>query len=98
MHARFTALARAEFLAEISYYDNLRTGLGARFQAAVEDAAARAAASPRSGASVAGVARRWLLSGFPFRLVYTETADGILVHALAHNRRRPSHWIERLDP
>jgi hypothetical protein len=33
--ARFTALARAEFLAEISYYENRRTGLGARFRAEV---------------------------------------------------------------
>ena len=28
-HARFTALARAELLAEVSYYENRRTGLGA---------------------------------------------------------------------
>jgi len=94
--ARFTALARAEFLAEISYYENRRTGLGARFRAEVEAASELAASSPKSGAPIAGVARRRLLQTFPFSLVYTETNNGILVHAIAHSRRRPTYWIGRL--
>jgi hypothetical protein len=95
-HARFTALARAELLAEVSYYENRRTGLGARFRAEVEAASELAAESPRSGAAVAGVARRRLLATFPFALVYTETAYGVLIHAVAHTRRRPTYWIARL--
>jgi toxin ParE1/3/4 len=94
--ARFTALARAEFLAEISCYENRQTGLGARFRAEVEAASELAASSPESGAPIAGVARRRLLPTFPFALVYTETDYGILVHAIAHNRRRPTYWIGRL--
>jgi plasmid stabilization system protein ParE len=94
--ARFTALARAELLAEIAYYENRRAGLGARFRAEAEAASELAASSPKSGAPTAGVARRRLLSSFPFALVYTETDYGILVHAVAHNRRRPTYWIGRL--
>ena len=94
--ARFTALARAELLAEISYYENRRSGLGARFRAEVEATSELAASSPTSGAPIAGVARRRLLPTFPFALVYTETDYGILIHAVAHNRRRPTYWIERL--
>jgi hypothetical protein len=71
--ARFTALARAELLAEISYYENRRTGLGARFRAEVETASELAVSSPKSGAPIAGVARRRLLTTFPFALVYAET-------------------------
>ena len=63
--ARFTALARAELLAEASYYENRRTGLG-------------------------------VLPTFPFGLVYTETDYGILIHAVAHNRRGSTYWIGRL--
>jgi hypothetical protein len=48
--ARFTALARAELLAEVSYYENRRTGLGTRFRAEVEAASEVAASSPKSGA------------------------------------------------
>jgi toxin ParE1/3/4 len=94
--ARFTALARAELLAEINYYENRRAGLGARFRAEVEEACEVAASAPNSGAVVAGVARRRLLPKFPFALVYTETEYGILIHAVAHNRRRPTYWIGRL--
>lgn len=94
--ARFTELARAELLAEVAYYENRRPGLGGRFQAEVESACESAAGSPKSGAPVAGVARRRLLTTFPFSIIYTETDDGVLVHAVSHNRRRPTYWIKRL--
>lgn len=94
--ARFTTHARAELLAEIAYYENRRTGLGSRFRTEVEATSENAAVSPNSGAPVAGVARRRLLPTFPFGIVYTETDYGILVHAVAHNRRRPTYWIRRL--
>jgi toxin ParE1/3/4 len=94
--ARFTALARAELLAEISYYENRRAGFGARFRAEVEATSELAVSSPSSGAPIAGVARRRLLPTFPFALVYTETDYGILIHAVAHNRRGPTYWIGRL--
>lgn len=93
---RFTALARAELLAEIAYYESRRPGLGARFRAEVEATSENAASSPKSGAPIAGVARRRLLPTFPFGLIYTETDSGILIHAVAHNRRRPAYWIRRL--
>ena len=94
--ARFTAFARKEFLAEISYYEALRAGLGARFRTEVEAVAERAAAFPKSGApSVAG-ARKRLLSHFPFSVVYTEMDYGVLIHAIAHNRRFPEYWVGRL--
>ena len=94
--ARFTALARAELLAEIAYYENRRTGLGARFRAEVESVSEIAAASPDSGAPIAGVARRRILPTFPFSLIYTVTGYGILIHAVSHNRRRPAYWIGRV--
>ena len=45
-HARFIAAARIEFLAEVIYYTEAEAGLGARFNAAVEEAAVRALAFP----------------------------------------------------
>ena len=41
-YARFIAAARLEFLAEVIYYNEAQPGLGERFTAAVEEAAARA--------------------------------------------------------
>lgn len=94
--ARFTALARAELLAEVAYYENRSTGLGARFLVEVESVSENAATSPDSGAPIAGVARRRLLPTFPFSVIYTVADYGVLIHAVAHNRRRPTYWIGRL--
>lgn len=51
--ARFTALARAELPAEVSYCENRGSGLGARFRAEVEAASELAVSSPKSGADLA---------------------------------------------
>lgn len=76
--ARFVPAARREFLAEIVYYNEEQAGLGARFTAAVEDAAARALAFPHAGSPAAGNTWRVLLQGFPFSVVYREVPAGIL--------------------
>ena len=94
--ARFTEHARAEFLAEIAYYETLRKGLGARFRREVEAVAERAAAFPNSGAPAAAGTRKRLVPHFPFCIVYAESGYGILIHAVAHNRRLPEYWVGRL--
>ena len=94
--ARFTAHARSELLAETAYYEALQKGLGAQFRAQVQAAAERAAAFPKSGSPAPSGTRRRLLEKFPFALVYSETDYGILVHAVAHNRRLPEYWVGRI--
>lgn len=95
--ARFVPAARREFLAEIIHYDQEQAGLGARFNAAVEEAAARALAFPHAGSSAAGNTRRVLLQGFPFSIVYREVASGIVIFALAHQSRRPDYGAARVQ-
>jgi hypothetical protein len=67
--ARFIAAARLEFLAEVIYYSEAEGALGARFTAAVEEAAARALAFPRSGSPCRSNTRRILVKGFPYSLI-----------------------------
>lgn len=94
--ARFTRQARAEFLAQLAYYEAQQAGLGARFRAAVEAAAQRAADHPFHGKPSAGGTRRRLVANFPFSVVYTQTEDGVLIHAVADGRRRPDFWLHRM--
>jgi plasmid stabilization system protein ParE len=95
--ARFVPAARREFLAAIVYYNQEQTGLGARFTAAVEEAAARALAFPRAGSPAAANTRRVFLQGFPFSVVYREVAVGIVIFAVAHQSRRPNYWELRVQ-
>ena len=94
--ARFTKHARAEFLAQIGYYEGQQRGLGARFRVEVESAAQRAAAYPLHGKLSAGGTRRRLVADFPFSVIYTETEYGVLIHAIADGRRQPDYWISRV--
>lgn len=64
--ARFIAAARLELLAEVIHYNETEPGLGIRFVAAVEEAAARAVAFPRAGSPARSNTRRVFLKSFPF--------------------------------
>jgi hypothetical protein len=95
-HARFVAEARLEFLSEVSYYNRAQEGLGARFSAALEEAAARALVYPLAGTLSAETnTRRMMVKGFPFALHYRPEQDGIVIFAVANHLRQPNYWQER---
>ncbi len=71
--ARFTKQARAELLAQISYYEKEELGLGARFRKEVESAAQRAAAFPQHGKPGSAGTRKRRVVDFKISVVYTET-------------------------
>ncbi len=93
--ARFIAAARIEFLAEVIHYDEAQPGLGERFTAAVEEAAARALAFPLAGSPSPSNTRRVIVKGFPFSIVYRPESEGIVIFALAHHARMPYYWQSR---
>jgi len=94
--ARFVAAARLEFLAEVIYYSEAQAGLGVRFTAAVEEAAARALAFPLSGSPFRSNTRRVLVKDFPFSLIYRPEPEGVVIFAVAHHARRPYYWRSRV--
>lgn len=91
---RFTSLARREFLAQVAFYNAETQGLGNRFAAAVEEAAARAVAFPYSGSPAAGGTRRVFVKNFPISLVYRP--GKIVIFAIAHHSRLPDFWSTRV--
>jgi toxin ParE1/3/4 len=95
--ARFVAAARQEFLAEIAYYNEAESGLGARFAAAVEEATARALAFPLAGSPAASGTHRVILKGFPFSIFYRPEGNRIVVFAVAHHARQPGYWLGRVQ-
>jgi toxin ParE1/3/4 len=40
--------------------------------------------------------RRFLLRRFPFVIVFRKAVEGVEVIAIAHSRRRPDYWRERI--
>jgi plasmid stabilization system protein ParE len=94
---RFVAPARAEFLAEVFFYNQVAPGQGARFAVAVEEATARALTFPLSGSPSEPNVRRVVVKNFPFSVVYRPETDGIVVFAVAHHSRRPGYWRNRIS-
>ena len=93
----FHPAAELELLREVSYYSRARKGSGIRFAAALEQVVARAASRPLSGAMSFKNTRGMLVKGFPFTLVYRVDADRILVVAVSPHRKRPNHWVSRVE-
>lgn len=93
---RFLPDAELELLREVAYYAKARSGVGMRFQAAVEAAAKLAKAHPLGGAPSFADTRSVLVRGFPFSLVYRATPHEVLVVAIAPHRKRPQYWASRV--
>jgi plasmid stabilization system protein ParE len=93
--ARFLPAVRSEFLAEVRYYNEARSDLGAQFAAAVEAAVIRALKFPLSGSRSPADMYRISLRDFPFSIFYRPDGESIIVFAVAHNSRKPGYWKER---
>ncbi|MBZ8142480.1 plasmid stabilization system protein [Rubrivivax gelatinosus] len=93
---RFLPEAARELLHEVEYDSKARTGVGIRFQAAVEAALERAVRRPMGGAPSPQATRSVLVKGFPFSSVYRPSPDGWLDVAVAPHRRRSDYWSARL--
>ena len=78
-----------------AYYEALRPGLGADFQAELSAALAGIADNPLMYAAESGAIRICSLHQFPYSIFYEDFADRVWVTAVAHQRRRPGYWKRR---
>jgi toxin ParE1/3/4 len=88
--------AREEFLAAVEYYNSASAGLGEEFITDIENAVSRIRSFPRHGSPGASGTRRVVLGRFPFDVVYLENEGEVVVIAIAHQRRSPFYWSDRL--
>jgi plasmid stabilization system protein ParE len=92
---RFLSAAEEEMMAAAVFYEAAAVGLGRDFLDDVQQAIESLREYPELGVEVGIGLRRTLLHRFPFTLIYAVEADGILVIAIAHARRRPGYWQSR---
>ena len=67
-----------------------------RFLADVDDAVRLLLRFPRLGFPLRDNLRRLLLKVFPYRIIYRVEGEEIVVYAVAHVRRRPGYWRQRV--
>lgn len=99
----FEPEARDELRAARDRYDDERPGLGEDLIIEVETTIERIVRWPELAPRLLvpetpRQVRRAPLRRFPFGLVYVVIDDTLWVIALAHGRRRPYYWRDRLNP
>ena len=88
--------ARAEFLETVEYYEECRIGLGRRFRESVETELNHILSFPFRFRVLRVPFRRCLIPKFPYSIVFSIEPDFILVIAVAHAKRKPEYWHERI--
>ena len=101
MNLRILPEAEAEIQAAAQWYEGRRRGLSDLFLAAVGDAVEAIERHPSRYPWPIGVrtkrnVRRFLLSEFPYLVVYEIIEHELLVVAVAHAQRRPGYWRRRI--
>ena len=86
--------ARAEFLEAVQYYEDCQAGLGRRFRMTVEAAVKSIAETPFRYRVLHAPFRRYLLTNFPYTIIYCIEPGNILIIAVAHTKRKPEYWIK----
>ena len=96
MQISYHPRAAAELVKEVRYYDERSPGLGRAFTEEVDGAVQRIATSPLRFAPGPHNTRHGPLVRFPHRIVYRIEGETLRVYAVAHPKRQPSYWLERL--
>lgn len=94
--AVFHPEADDEFAAAIGYYAEQGDGLGDRFYDEILKLTAEIEAAPQLFRVWRHGARRHLGQHFPYALIYVERPTHVVVLAVAHCKRRPGYWKQRL--
>ena len=95
--------AELESAEAAAWYDDQRSGLGDEFLTELAEAFSRIRHDRQVFARLetytgAYAVRRCVLRRFPYLVVFTCLAEETLVVAVAHARRKPLYWLERLGP
>lgn len=86
---------------EVAYayddYSAIDPDLGVRFKLELDRAEGLVQWSPETWSRYFHDTQGFRFRGFPFVMTYVIRGDRIIVIALAHTRRRPGYWPDRLD-
>jgi plasmid stabilization system protein ParE len=92
---RILSPAQDEITRIIDFYDDRAPGLGHEFLDDLDKTWESLRDHPEAGAPHSHDLRRVVLGRFPFVVLYSIEPDEIVVHAVAHQRRRPDFWRSR---
>lgn len=90
--------ARAELQEARRWYDERSPLSATAFAHAVDKAVAKILESPTKFPLADHKTRKLRLQRFPFTIFYLLTSSEIVIVAVAHQKRRPGYWSDRMKP
>lgn len=94
---KFNQFALSEMIEASQFYENERTGLGYDFLKKIRKTVNYICTFPESGSPLNDELRKYTVMRFPYSVIYSIEANQIDIVAIAHQRRRPNYWEERLQ-
>ena len=88
--------ALAELEEAAARYEQTAPGLGAGLLEEVEHAFDRIQRNPEAWPPYMAGTRQFILSRFPFAIIYRGQDSALEIVAIRHQRRHPEYWIHRL--
>lgn len=78
------------------WYEKQANGLGEDYLAELEISYQAIVELPNTWPKLKKGFRRFLLSKFPFSIIYHFNKNTVFVVAIMHNSRKPGYWVERI--
>ncbi len=97
MRVEFTTEARDDLFEAVDYYEKKEVGLGQRFRDQVAEVLRVVITAPYLWRERSARYRRVNCPVFPYYIAYVVRDKALVVVAVAHSRREPGFWHERLD-
>ena len=94
--AEYHPEAKSEIQKAVNWYDDKVGGLGLEFLFEVKHTESKIIQAPEMWPTYEGDTRRYLLKRFPFAVIYLTSEKKIQIVAVAHCKRKPGYWKERL--
>jgi plasmid stabilization system protein ParE len=93
---RLHAMARKEIEAADEWYLARNLNASREFLADLDAAVEEILRAPHRWAKYLYGTRRFVLQRFPFSVVYLDDPDLVIIVAVAHSRRKPGYWKDRI--
>lgn len=98
MNYRFHRAALAEHLDQVAFYESRQPGLGADYLAEFDGLMSRVCENTQAFPAIGSSAlRKAGMRRFPFHVIYLVHERQVYIVAIAHHRRRPAYWVERIS-
>jgi mRNA-degrading endonuclease RelE of RelBE toxin-antitoxin system len=92
MTVRIQEEARKEIRDGFDFYNHEKSGLGSEFLDELKRSLLRVSDNPFAWPKLSKNTRKCIVHRFPFVIIYSCDNDELIVHAVAHFRRKPDYW------